>query len=139
MKRYTKSDVLFHDDGFVGDLYPAVNVKVYKFPCAEDVAKEFGFDMNKAQSLLDEVWAMTQETFWDSVQHIAEECLGEHVEAHAAGRSDGWVVVRNLETFENWDCIDLMKWRHFEEAVKKEVKYLTSWDWVKHSCNTILS
>lgn len=133
MKRYTKADVRFHDDGPCRPAYPAVNVKVHHLPTVDDVMCEFGCTETDAEKAMEFAWQIAQQMFWDSVQHIATECLGDHVEAFAAGRSNGWVVVRNLEDWEKWNAVDLSKWHKFEKAVKQEVAELTSWKEMKRA------
>jgi len=132
MKHYNKSDVEFHSESYYGRGYPAVNVKVHSlYHLASKIENHFNCSEEQAQKALDYAFEMSCDLFWNEyAQDFATEILGD-VKIHSAGRSNGWLIVEGLPDFESWNAIDLAKWRSFENHIKAEVKYLTSWENVK--------
>lgn len=123
---YNKSDVETHSAGYYAPYYPAVNVKVHRFPQADDIADHFHCSEETAQKAAEYAWETAQTCFWENVQGTAEDVFGKGVKAYSAGRSSGWVIIDGLTEIESWDAIDLAKWRKFEKIIKAEVKYRTS-------------
>jgi hypothetical protein len=138
-KGYTKGDIEFHELHYYGPAFPAVNVKVYHYPDLWDVVDAFDCSEDAAEKALNCAFEATQEAFWDDVaQSYADQYLTERfgkVKAYSAGRSNGWLVVDKIgdrEAVEDeWDAIDLTAWYSFQDAIKAQVKYMTSWDYVK--------
>lgn len=138
-KHYTKDCVEFHNESY-RDSYPAVNVKVYHFPTVYQIIDKIPElkdmeDQDKAETLAEQAgeYAFNAmcEIFWnENAQMIADDHFPEHVKVYSEGRSNGWLVVHGLKDFSEWDAIDLRRWQGFENAIKAEVKYLTSLDYV---------
>jgi hypothetical protein len=57
----------------------------------------------------------TCEDSWEMLGNDVEEIFGPNVKLYAEGRSGGWAVIDGLADFEEWDAIDLAKWRRFEK------------------------
>lgn len=129
-RRYTKSDVQTHSDGYRPS-NPAVNVKAYNFAHGGDVAEHFGCSDKVAERALEFAWNVASRSFWEDLQELADHCLGKGYNVYSEGRSSGWVVVHNMPDIENWDAVLLGKWRSFEKACKDAVAYLSSWDQVR--------
>lgn len=143
---YTKEDVKRHNSGGIGGpYYPAVNVKVYHYPSADQIADHFGCSIEQAEQAGQFAFESAQHRFWnETAQMLADYILAPHfgpVTVYSAGRSAGWLIVEGLTPryFQHdreavtttWDAIDLAKWRKFEREIKAEVAYLTSWDYVR--------
>lgn len=133
MKRYTKSDVDTHSANNYAPYYPAVNVKVHGlFSLESKIEDEFKCSEETAEKALEFAFQSAQEMFWDdNAQEIANDVFGDSVTIYSAGRSAGWLVVVGLSEIEDWNAVDLAKWRKFENAIKAEVKYLTSWEYLQ--------
>ena len=138
---YTKDDVQFHSDGY-REGRPAVNVKVYGWACGVPLPLELGssypvgrpdlLETHYTEPLFTHEWSeehVDDETgsafFWQActdgfemLQEDALEIFGRGVEVFAEGRSGGWAVVDGLPAIEEWDAIDLGKWRKFEKIAK---------------------
>ena len=130
MTRYSKEDVQFHSDR--GPRAPAVNVKCYNFPDAYKIAPYFEADPESAEveKALEYSFESFRESFWEDAQNDAKEIFGAHVKVYSQGRSGGWLVVSELKDFEDWDAIDLAKWRKFERWMKGNVPD-SSANWVQ--------
>ena len=128
---YTKKDVKFHRDNF-GPVRPAVNVKV---PFLNWHLDEIGASEDLAAFVFESI----QEDFW---YHLApdwaKECLGDHVDIFAEGRSDGWLVVEGLDDPRYWNAIQLAKWRKFETGIRRIIQEITDWDCVKNEIENLL-
>lgn len=133
MKHYTKSDVETHSANYYAPYYPAVNVKVYGlYPLQSKIEETFNCSEETAQKALEFAFDSACEMFWDeNAQEIADDVFGDGVTIYSAGRSAGWLIVEGLSEIEDWDAVNLAKWRSFENKIKAEVKYLTSWDSIK--------
>ena len=138
-KGYTKADVEFHEERYLGPLLPAVNVKRFTYPDVYDVMDAFDCTEEAAQQALNWAFDSTQELFWqEAAQNLAEIHLIPHfgrVQTYSAGRSAGWLIAHGLTdregVEEEWDALDLTAWYAFEKAVKDHIKFITSWDYVK--------
>jgi hypothetical protein len=127
MRTYPRDDVETHDG------YPAVNVKVYgdlsdgfkayaKYAPADggDYPAEFDEDWvraNVSDKYLDELFWDVCSFEFEMVEQDAEEILGD-VKVSREGRSGGWAVVTGLPNLEDWDAVQLAKWRKFERYAK---------------------
>jgi hypothetical protein len=136
-RTYTKDDVQFRYEH--GRSYPAVNVKVYKrledgfaaFVKAGDYDEEItdGLDPEFTLEWIEEHLGDEQldREFWHACEHgwemletDAHEVFGKSVRIEAQGRQGGWCVVTNLDDIEDWDAIDLAKWRKFERWARQQ-------------------
>jgi len=131
MKGYTKDRVTFHEEGYYGPGYPAVNVKVYgRTVTIDEVVERFGCSEKTAEQALEYWWEFACQRFWEEVPEMAEYRLGTGLKVYSAGRSDGWAVVHNLPPIESWDAVLLHKWALFERDCHREIEYLCSRDYV---------
>jgi len=137
MKSYSKSDVEMHSDGFGSRRRPAINVKCYNFPSVDKIAAHYGKDEGDADVLRVMEWLFEseQEAFWEMAKYDAIEAFG-HVKVYSEGRSGGWLVVEGLKDFDDWDAIDLSKWRKFERWIKGAVPTDNA-DWLSSLVDTI--
>lgn len=132
----TKEDVQFHSEGF-GPGRPTVNVKVYdsinevKLPLAlsqssKDGGKTFEtnysdpeftvewIEANLTEQDIEEFWQLALEDGWQILQEEAERIFDDtNIKVYSEGRSGGWAVVEGIKDFEDWDAVDLSKWRAF--------------------------
>lgn len=138
-KYYNKNDVKFHNE-YYRNSYPAVNVKVYHFPSVQQIIdripelKEMK-DQSQTEELATQAsefaFNMACDIFWnEDAQEIANDHFPDDVKIYSEGRSNGWLVVHGLKDFSEWNAIDLRRWQGFENAIKAEVKYLTSLEWM---------
>ena len=129
MTTYSKDNVQFHSDR--GPRVPAVNVKCYNFPDAYRIAPHFEADPESAEveKALEYAFEMRRDAFWEDAQNDAEEIFGSRVKVYSQGRSSGWLVVSGLKDFDDWDAIDLSKWRKFERWMKGNIPD-SSVEWV---------
>jgi hypothetical protein len=113
---------------------PCVNVKVYGdvsdgFKLAAKYAPaDGGFDAGFTEDWIRE--HLSEETldqwFWDTcsfefeyLQDLAAEVLGiRERDVTQEGRSGGWAVVSGLPELEDWDAVQLAKWRKFEKRAR---------------------
>ena len=133
MKRYRKTTVQMHQDGF-GPYNPAINVKDPPFPDIYEVQREFNCSLEQAEKATITAFDVAADRFWEKVQPLADEILAPHfgtVSAYSEGRSNGWVVVHGLPEVESWDAVALGKWRSYEKAVQSLIAELCNWDRVK--------
>jgi hypothetical protein len=127
MRGFTKDDVEQHNDGgFVGPLYPSVNVKCYKFPDIDDVMERFGCSEKTAERALEYAFETHAEMFWETAKDDLTEhyFVGERLKLYSAGRSGGWLVVVGLPDIEDWDAIALSRWARFATGIRREVDWL---------------
>jgi hypothetical protein len=126
MRGYSRDDVQTHSDGF-RDSLPAVNVKVYdsladgykKFR-ADDPDADAGFTLdwieeNVSEEALDALFWHTCEWETEYVEGFVAEILGPHATLERQGRSGGWLAIRGLDDLDEWDAVQLAKWRKFEK------------------------
>lgn len=145
MRRYTKEDVEFHGD-WRSSQKPAINVKCYSFPDAGKIADHYGKDADDAdvQRVMEWLFESYQESFWESAQTDAENLFGVAqmgsgyggLKVHAEGRSGGWLIVDGLKDFDEWDAIDLAKWRKFERWMKAMIPKDNA-EWLESMIDTI--
>lgn len=132
MRTYTKDDVRTH----YGSDRPAVNVKVYdsiqdgwrKFEESEEHDPDFTLEWVEARLAGDRndslFWIACEAQFEQAVTD-AEEILGVRAEqVELDGRSGGWLVVTGLPDIEEWDAIQLAKWRKFERFARDLADYV---------------
>lgn len=124
---YTKQDIDTHTERYYGRAYPAVCVKVRKTPSIDKIQEHFKCSEKQAEKAAGYAWEMACRIFWEDVEELAKELLG-NVTAYSAGRSNGWLIVKGLPDIASWDAIQLAKWRKFEKTVLNDVEYLMSWD-----------
>ena len=127
-----KDDVHTH----YGSDRPAVNVKVYdtladawrKFEEGDD--HDSGFTLEWVETRLagdryDSLFWIACEVQFEQAVQDAVDILGvrpEHVELD--GRSGGWLVVTGLPDIEEWDAVQLSKWRKFERYARDLADYV---------------
>jgi hypothetical protein len=132
MRSYSREDVQFHSDGYRPGK-PAVNVKVYKD--IRDAWKAFERDEapdarftpewveeNVSDDALDSIFWMTCEFEYEYLEAYAtsdEDAILPGASLSREGRSGGWVVVDNLPDLEEWDAVQLAKWRKFERVARE--------------------
>lgn len=95
---------------------PTINVKCYG---AVLVNSQF------PEQAVTWAWEAACIKFWEEVQMKAADLFGEHAKVYAEGRSGGHLTVDRIG-----EESDLEKWAEFEEFVKKEMKYLSSDDYL---------
>ena len=142
---FKKEDIEYHYDS--GRSRPAVNVKVYgriqdvKLPFCTGVMKDVGETEFKEyysdpefthewieEHLTDEDlnshfdWACQWN--WEWLNDEAERIFGPGYKVYSEGRSGGWAVVHPItkSDVEDWDAIDLNKWRAFVKSAKAAAK-----------------
>jgi hypothetical protein len=138
-RSYSRDDVQTHSDSFRPSR-PAVNVKIYdsfedvKLPlCLGGVANADGSDFHwvYTEDAYTHEWVrenVNDQTFdsyfWDAcsdgvgmIQEEAREIFG-NVEVYQEGRSGGWIVVDGIPDIEDWDAVQLAKWRRFEKITR---------------------
>lgn len=112
---------------------PCVNVKVHNFIGSEKIQDEFKCSEADAERAGEFAFENACEDFWGYVQELAHECFGDGVKVHSEGRSGGWALVDGLTPVEEWDAVALAKWGKFERLCLAQVKWLTSWEYVKEA------
>ena len=137
MKSYSKADVEMHSDGFGRGRRPAINVKCHNFPSVDKIAAHYGKDEDDADvsQAVDWLFELEQESFWQFARLQATEVFGR-VKIYNEGRSGGWLVVDGLKDFDDWDAIDLAKWRKFERWIKGAIPTDNA-DWLSSMIDTI--
>lgn len=118
---YSKKNVQWHMDG-MGPSVPAVNVKVRAFPLLDAkylAAEDPEFTIEWVNEHLDE--DELDRWFWiacdssrDMLQEDAHEIFGSWAKLYSEGRSAGWIMVDKIRDTDDWDAIELGKWRKFE-------------------------
>ena len=131
---YTKDDVQRRSNGHYGAMYPAVNVKAYRFPSVYEIEPSFpgacSVDLERA---LGYAFESACEGFWQDLQESLREdpdfyFPGYRLTISQDGRSGGWLVVQGLPDFESWDAIMLARWRRFERIIKQDIAWRCSSD-----------
>ncbi|RMH29580.1 MAG: hypothetical protein D6692_04030 [Planctomycetota bacterium] len=113
----TKADVETYGDGSTySALYPALNVKCYESIGVDAIAERFNCDFERAEKALNFAYESRREAFWDQAYALGAE-RGWRV--YSAGRSDGWLIVTNIGHPDDWDAIDLARWRSFAAAIER--------------------
>jgi len=128
MKTYKKSDIEMHEMHYYGPQFPAVNVKIYAWPCSYKIAQKLNCSEEQAAKAIEFAIEAAQEMFWEEIRDTADLYLGKGTKVYSVGRSGGWAIVEGLPDIDEWDAIQLSKWRRFEKSLKEEVKYRTSLD-----------
>ncbi len=123
-----KSDVEFHSDRGPG--HPAVNIKCRTFISVSKVQARFKCCEETAEKALRFAFDSAVEQFWEVAPEHAQTILGAHVKVYGEGRSGGWLVAHNLAPFDSWDAIALGRWAHFARVIEREVKWLSSEEYV---------
>jgi hypothetical protein len=147
---YTRDNVQTH----YGEERPAVNVKVrqtledgYRIFREIDPDADAAFSVdwireNVPEAQLDALfWDVCRDQFEQAVED-AREILGVHAEdVESDGRSGGWLVVTGLPDLDDWDAVQLAKWRKFERYARNLADdvmyqvvssvYLNDWEWRK--------
>lgn len=136
MKTYSKSSVQFHGIGYAGPSVPAVNVKVgfCRLPLPLELGSfsddggatvqtaltdaDFDWDWIDANVTGDTAFEIACMSGWEQLGDEAKEIFGTHVTVYSEGRSSGWAIVDGLKDFDDWDAIDLGKWRRFERYAR---------------------
>lgn len=128
---YRKSDVDTHGIGYFGSQLPAVNVKVYRGVDVGEVMSRFDCSEKNAITSLEYVFEAAQREFWEDAPSLAREILRDNsIRVYSEGRSGGWLVVAGLPEVEKWDALMLSRWRKFERAMRDQVRWLSSGDFV---------
>lgn len=143
MKGYTKADVTLRSDGIGRGSQPAINVKVRDYPGVDQVVERFGCSEETAERALEYALKTGSEVFWQwSALCIAEDYFGPCC-VYSEGRSNGWLVLAPklegslvtteplLAPVDEWDGVMLNRWALFTRAIRREVDYLSSWEWVE--------
>ncbi len=156
MRTYSRDDVQTH----YGSDRPAVNVKVYR--SLEDSWKDFerdegpdeGFTIewireHCSEELLDaSFWNVCESEFeylegWATGSDRGEDALfpDDNITLEQDGRSGGWIVVKGLPDLEDWNAVNLARWRRFERIARDIADgimvnvlsslYINEWEWAK--------
>lgn len=140
MKRYTKKDITFHDDGFFGRTgYAAINVKVYQWLHPWErmtLQEELNLDEETFQQAASDIWDMFQQEFWMvHIPDLAKEYNVEDLDITQSGRAGGWVRAEkaDVETVKGWKAPEVARWGRFEQAVKDRVSFFTSFQTAKQA------
>jgi hypothetical protein len=123
-----KDQIKFHSDR--GPAHPALNVKVYKFPRAGQIAEHFKCSDEAAQRALNFAFESAQENFWEGASELAERYLGAGLKVYSEGRSSGWLVVYGLPEVEGWDALRVSRWSNFARAVARDIAWRCDFDQV---------
>lgn len=133
MKRYTKKDITFHDDGFFAQTgHAAINVKVYHWLMPwerRQIQEQYGWTDEEMEQAARAVWDWLQYEFWNThVPLLAKKHKVEDLAIGSAGRSDGWVCAENatVEAVRSWNAIQVSRWGRFEQAIRGAVQAQTS-------------
>lgn len=131
---YRKTDVQFHRTGYAGPGVPAVNVKVPfgRIPLPLDLGSfstdggatvqtavtDPGFtwdwiDANLTDDDVNFAFEFACMAGWEYLGDEAKAIFGDHVTVYSEGRSSGWAIVDGLKDFDDWNAVDLGKWRRF--------------------------
>lgn len=135
---YRKDDVQrSYHSGHSGD--PMANVKVHTtqreaweqfradFPeAAEEGFTEEWYDANVTDEQVDSLFWFICEARWEDLQSDAEEIFGRGVKVYSAGHSGGWAVVEGLGDVDDWDAVQLAKWRKWERFARDTANYVMS-------------
>lgn len=140
MRRYTREDVTrSYHQGSQG--LPMVNVKVYG--TVDDAWAGFRKYEPDADVRFTEEWVaehISEETldayFWSACEDESEYYEGwvreiydaPHLAVYAEGRMGGWRVVSGLRPVDDWNAVDLAKWRKVERigrSLASEIPYQT--------------
>lgn len=125
-KYYRREDVDTHADHF-GPSRPAVNIKVRSmYGYSTKIAEQFNCTDEQAERAIEYAFESAQEMFWEQMPELIEDCFGSGIKCHCEGRSGGWAVVHGLPPVDEWDAIQLSKWRKFERLTLDAVKDFTS-------------
>jgi len=107
---------------------PAVKVKCYHFgPDLSVIMERFKCSEEIAQRALNWAWESACQQFWESFNpgwyNDLEEYYfpGTGASIVQEGRSGGWAAVDGLKALEDWDAVDLARWRKFENSLTREV------------------
>jgi hypothetical protein len=137
---YSKESVQFHREGMWGPGVPAVNVKMQRIdlrdvqlPLPEgsmdgveshtDAAfTQDWIDANVNEEERGDIWSEACREGWEMLDSMAKEIWGQEAKVFSEGRSGGWATVDGIKEFEQWDAVDLSKWRRFEEYAKEVVQ-----------------
>ncbi len=143
MKGYTKDDVRLHSNNAFGVGQPAVNVKIGRYPTVGQVMDRFGCSERTAEKAAEYAFQSASELFWrEYAPHLAEHYFGP-CKVYSEGRSNGWLVLAPklegslvtsrplLPPVQDWDGVMLNRWALFERAIRREVDWLSSWEWVE--------
>lgn len=136
--KYTKQDVETRRISFYD--YPTVNIKAHSFyqkydDCLNLLCKVFGEYIREEDLYTEEIhdqyynqiFEDAQYCFWNfDIQEIVENCFWEGCSYYSTGRQGGWLIIKDLKDINEWDAIDLSKWRSFEIKVKRLVNYYCS-------------
>jgi hypothetical protein len=149
-RSYSRDDVETH----YGQNRPAVNVKVYDSladgfrafqgyePDADSAFTLEWIEENVSDESLDSLfWRVCADEVEQAVTD-AREILGVRAQdVEQDGRSGGWLVVTGLPDLEDWDAVQIAKWRKFERYAKSlagdvmyqvvSSVYLNDFEWQK--------
>lgn len=136
MSHYSKEDVQLRYSRNHGG-QPCVNVKVYD--SLEDGFRKLSkvmklnphftpewIEQHVSDERIQAYWEMECECGWEALEYDATEILGPYAKVHQDGRSSGWCVVRDLPLLQDWDAVQLAKWRSFEKFAKREADNVMS-------------
>lgn len=123
--RMKKQEIEVYSERCGRNPLPSINVKNYTLPFSA-VQKHFNLDDAAAEKAIGFAFDSACQRFWDEAQEIAIDTFGNGVKVWQMGRLGGHLCVEGLSPVEEWDAIDLSKWVKFENAIKSEIKYLTS-------------
>jgi hypothetical protein len=116
---------------------PAANVKVHsglwsglpkwqkENPNANPHFTQKWIEQHVSEEQIDSLFWGTCEYRWEDLQQEAEEIWPDNsVKVYSEGRSGGWAAVAGLSDVEDWDAIDLARWRRFERYARATADYI---------------
>lgn len=127
MRTYTKEDVTFHSEGF-GRSRPAVNIKVRgywrdvplpnpEYDITNPAFSHEWIEENLSEDALADYFWLACESELEYYEGYAQEIFNDpKLKLYTEGRSGGWAVIDGIEDTDEWNAIDLAKWRKFERV-----------------------
>lgn len=133
MRRFTKSDIEYHNIGYGGLCYPAICVKSYAIVYFE-VKKALPSMTGEAlETLLHDAWKEHCDLFWTHyAPAIIREVFPELSENDwgSGGRMNGWLIVTGLGDFNgvqaDWNGVAVARWGRLVRLIKQQVKALST-------------
>ena len=133
----TLSEVTTHSDHYVA--HPALNVKLYRFPGADDIRKRCHIPAHLSERIAEWAYEDAIRDFWEQAAQNVAEIFGPHATCVSEGRSGGWLTVHGLGPIDDWDEDDLAKWAELQRLTTAAIKDIGSPNWYQALAETIES
>lgn len=98
---------------------PCVNVRAVPGCSAEEVARMFGLDIDRAESLAGIAWDDIRDDFWLEAGALARSMWGVEVSVECDGE---WLLVRGGKLVTGWDAGETQRWELFERVIVSRVR-----------------